>query len=97
MALDEAIIYATYEDDGSDGPGSQNSTSFPTKSLLIFKNMSLAHEYDLALRMHGNGRKNPRITAFYSQDRDEISLSCYPVKIIEPILYRPINFISRKG
>ena len=85
MALDEATIYATYEDDGSKGPGAQDSSTFPAKALLIFRNMPLAKEYELALRTFNTERKNPRIAGFYSQDADEVLLSCHPAKVIEPM------------
>jgi len=90
MALDEAIVFAVYEDDGASGPGSQDSSTFPQKALLIFSNMPAAKEFETGLRTFSSGRKNPRITAFYSQDADEILASCWPVKIVEPAKY-PAN------
>jgi hypothetical protein len=83
------VIYATYEDDGIDGPGAQGGNTFPAKRLLIFRDMSLAREYELVLETMGNGRKRPKITGFYSQDPDEILVSCWPAKIIEPLKYIP--------
>lgn len=85
MALDTATIYATYEDDGALGPGAQSDNTFPAKALLIFKNMPLAKEYELALRTYCTGRKNPRITGFYSQDADEVLLSCHLARVVQPI------------
>lgn len=86
MALDVAIVYATYEDDGSahGTTGQLLEYTEPKKQLLIFPNMALAKEYDLALRTWSNGRKNPRITAFYSCDADEILMGCNRATIIEP-------------
>ena len=84
MALDQSIVYATYEDDGMDSPGGQlMSQTSGQKRLLIFPNMPLAKDYEQALRQWGNGCKNPRLTAFYSQDSDEILVSCFPAKVIE--------------
>ncbi len=83
MPLDKTTIYAVYEDDGREGPGAQDNSTFPDKMLLIFQNMIDAKKFETTLR-EGNGRKNPRITGFYSKDEDEILVGCYRVRAIEP-------------
>jgi len=78
-------IYATYEDDGADGPSGQAlSYQMPARRLLIFKNMNIAMEYRRGLQRWGNARKNPRITGFYSADPDEVLQGAWEVKTVTP-------------
>ena len=85
MALDTAIVYATYEDDGAGPKRGGQPVREPSKQLLIFPNMSNAKEYERALRQFSNGTINPRLTAFYSQDEDEILVSCFPARVVKPL------------
>jgi hypothetical protein len=87
MALDKAVIYATYEDDGRTKAGAQDSSTFPQKVLMIFPNMSVAKEFESGLKEFSNIYKNPRITAFYSQDADEVLVSCWPAKVVGAVKY----------
>jgi hypothetical protein len=82
MALDNATIYAIYQDDGASGAGGQDSSTFPQQALMIFPSMQACYSFQRSLDER-NGRKNPRITEMYSHDEEEVMSGCWPVIIIE--------------
>jgi hypothetical protein len=91
----EQVVFAAYEDDGpATLAGLTREGEQSLRRLYVFPDWEYAQEYERALKQWSNGRKNPRVTAFYNDALAEQGLAS-PLVFCDPLYLAIIRNVGK--